>query len=576
MAGYSKKTISKVVVNNTINAVNATNAINATNAVNATQAVSASYALTASYAMNGGGGGGGTPGGSTTQIQYNNDGVFSGVPTLIYSNSLLKVTGSFTGSFIGTFTGTSSWATNVISASYAATASLAPNYVLNSATSSFVINSQTSSFVTNSQTSSFIQNSQTSSMTVATASYVTGSIFTSTNPALSASFALTASYVNESTTITNNTDNYVITATGTSALNGESTLTYNGTTLGVGVTTSLSTTKAHIKGILGIENGSTAGTLADQLLFGYNGSGLSQYNHKIQTSHDSQSVLNKMDFLVSNGASTFLNTLTLRSSGLSRFDSGQGLGVSGSLQVTGSINVTAGITGSLSGTGSWATNALTASYVVTAQTASLATNVIQNAPVQLNLYSALGSTTSVTKAEPVFAQGGILGGSGITMANQSLLGVAVQVPQQTTITGIKWYRTNTPGVYTSTNYNGVGLYSYSGGTLTLVASSSNDGTIWSSSYAGNNTFVTKSFQTSYNASPGIYFAVALYCSSAQTTAPIIGSGPSAIFNINVTAYDYPNSAKHFIATAATVTTLASSVAISTYAASLTQTYLALY
>ena len=126
-----------------------------------------------------------------------------------------------------------------------------------------------------------------------------------------------------------------------------------GSALAIGITTPLGTTKAHIKGIVGIENGSTAGNLADQLLFGYSGAGLSQYNHKIQTSHDAQAALNKMDFLVSNGASTFLNTLTLRSSGLSKFDSGQGLGVSGSLQVTGSLNVSGGITGSLLGTASF-------------------------------------------------------------------------------------------------------------------------------------------------------------------------------------------------------------------------------
>lgn len=106
-------------------------------------------------------------------------------------------------------------------AATATTATNAPNYVLNSATSSFVANSQTSSFVLNSQTSSFVQNSQTSSfvtnnqtssfvqnsqtssfvqnsqtssMTVATASYVAGSVFSSANLALSASFATTASY----------------------------------------------------------------------------------------------------------------------------------------------------------------------------------------------------------------------------------------------------------------------------------------------------------------------------------------------------------------------------------------------
>jgi len=102
-------------------------------------------------------------------------GVVPGIPSLIVTvnrvDQFLSNTGSFSGSFTGAFTGslqgTASWATNFVSAS---------NYVLNSATSSFV------------------QNSQTSSMTVATASYVTGSVFTSTNPALSASYAVTASY----------------------------------------------------------------------------------------------------------------------------------------------------------------------------------------------------------------------------------------------------------------------------------------------------------------------------------------------------------------------------------------------
>jgi hypothetical protein len=68
------------------------------------------------------------------------------------------------------------------------------SFVQNSQTSSFVTNNQTSSFVTNSQTSSFVRNSQTSSMTVATASYVSGSVFNNTNQALSASYALTSSY----------------------------------------------------------------------------------------------------------------------------------------------------------------------------------------------------------------------------------------------------------------------------------------------------------------------------------------------------------------------------------------------
>jgi hypothetical protein len=60
----------------------------------------------------GGGGGGGTtsPGGSNTQIQYNNDNAFGGVPVLTYNGTTLSATGSFTGSFTGSLLGTASYA----------------------------------------------------------------------------------------------------------------------------------------------------------------------------------------------------------------------------------------------------------------------------------------------------------------------------------------------------------------------------------------------------------------------------------------------------------------------------------
>ena len=62
----------------------------------------------------GGGGGGGTtsPGGSNTQIQYNNNGVFDGVPNLTWDGTTLHATGSFTGSFTGSLLGTASYAAN--------------------------------------------------------------------------------------------------------------------------------------------------------------------------------------------------------------------------------------------------------------------------------------------------------------------------------------------------------------------------------------------------------------------------------------------------------------------------------
>jgi hypothetical protein len=54
------------------------------------------------------------------------------------------------------------------------------------------------------------------------------------------------------------------------------------------------------------------------------------------------------------------------------------LDVSGSVLITGSLSVTAGITGSLFGTSSWARNAVTASFITTAQTASYVLNAVSS------------------------------------------------------------------------------------------------------------------------------------------------------------------------------------------------------
>ena len=97
------------------------------------------------------------------------------------------------------------------------------------------------------------------------------------------------------------------------------------------VNTTTPTQKIHLKGIVGIEAGTTGGDTADQIIFGYNGSGLTQYNHKIQTGHDAQSALNRMDFLLANSSTTWKTPLQLRPDVIN---------VSGSLIVTGSINGT--------------------------------------------------------------------------------------------------------------------------------------------------------------------------------------------------------------------------------------------
>lgn len=76
---------------------------------------SASYAITASYALNAVSIPAGTISSSTQ--------VISALPAGTVSSSVQINTGSFTGSFTGSLLGTSSWASNVLSSSYAATAS---------------------------------------------------------------------------------------------------------------------------------------------------------------------------------------------------------------------------------------------------------------------------------------------------------------------------------------------------------------------------------------------------------------------------------------------------------------------
>jgi len=103
------------------------------------------------------------------------------------------------------------------------------------------------------------------------------------------------------------------------------------------VNTTTPTQKIHLKGAVGVENGTTGGNTADQFVFGYAGSNLTQYTHKIQTGHDAQAALNRMDFLISNAASTWKTPLQLRHD---RVIVSGSTYVSGDLIVTGSINGT--------------------------------------------------------------------------------------------------------------------------------------------------------------------------------------------------------------------------------------------
>lgn len=152
----------------------------------------------------------------------------------------------------------------------------------------------------------------------------------------------------------------------------------------------------------------------------------------------------------------------------------------------------------------------------------------------LRTYKLLGS---VILGEPILGTAANITASN-GLSNQNMRFIAIYLPKDATLTGVKWYQA-TQGSYTASNYNGVGLYSYSGGTLTKVASSTDDGNIWKGS---SNTWQSKAFSSTYAASAGVYFVGFLYCRSAETTAPAIGFFPLSA-NAAVGGVDFTNSAK---------------------------------
>lgn len=152
---------------------------------------------------------------------------------------------------------------------------------------------------------------------------------------------------------------------------------------------------------------------------------------------------------------------------------------------------------------------------------------------KINIRQALGSTT---KAEtwPLERLA-----TSFNLVDNRMELAAVWLPVAATLTGVKWWQAF-QGVYTADNNNKVGLYTYNGsGTLTLVASSANDGNIWK---AGTQNFASKAFSSTYAAAAGLYFIALLYNSSAQTTAPGLVAGPSS-YVASGGSVDYTNNAK---------------------------------
>lgn len=148
------------------------------------------------------------------------------------------------------------------------------------------------------------------------------------------------------------------------------------------------------------------------------------------------------------------------------------------------------------------------------------------------------------------------------------------VSEPSTITGAMWYQV-TQGSYfnTSNNCNGIGLYLYSSGTCTLLASTTSfSTTFWT---ASANTWNKSAFSTSTFVLSGVYFIGGLWNNSSSITAPTIGASTSNI-NAATQSFNFTNSAK-IVSTASSYTSsLPTSFNMSSTTTNINNPYFGLY
>lgn len=545
MGGYSKYQISKILVDS------------------------------ASYALNGGNSSGSTsPGGSNSQIQYNNSGSFGGISILTFNGTQINASNIIaSGSFSGSFNGNIS---NAISASYALTASYVSNLnitssidtsslvqysVYNNFTQSYNINSE--SFdnrikILSNSTSSYITNSQTASMSVLSASYSISSSYSRNST--SASYALSASYVpNE---LSNGTlgqtliynvspvwTSILIDSIGSSSVNfHDRNLSDNNSNISLDW---IDRYTNDIDGVLSID-------WSERKLYNFDPKPVINWGTSILLDSNGSSSIewNSRSLLYSNNKSSIYYGINNR------------VEISGSLLISGSVTSNSGFTGSFSGsyTGSFTGSLLgTSSWAQNSITSSTSNFSLNSRPPSTSALPYYGSSI---KVEPIWGGFFNFGASSLTLVNQRLLLSPVYIYDNLSITGVKWIQT-TQGNYTGNNYNGVGLFSLSNGTLTNVASSSNSSTLWSTFSA--NSMGSASFGSSYNASPGLYYIGTIWANSSSTTAPAIGQGSTA----NTYTFDFTNSSKS-VSFLAAQTSMPVSLAMSSTTAVSNTIYLVLY
>jgi hypothetical protein len=170
----------------------------------------------------------------------------------------------------------------------------------------------------------------------------------------------------------------------------------------------------------------------------------------------------------------------------------------------------------------------------------------------LTAYRLMGSTI---QAEPIPSLANINSSGGITSTRSYYN--AILVDKEITITGVTWYQV-TQGVYTnvSTDVNQVGLYSYSGGTLTLIDTSTRDNNLWK---ASSGTWGQKALANGTRTlQPGLYYIGTLYIGNASVTPSLASYALNAAASSPLTT----NSAKLFGSIASGVTILPSTQAMS--------------
>lgn len=222
--------------------------------------------------------------------------------------------------------------------------------------------------------------------------------------------------------------------------------------------------------------------------------------------------------------------------------------ITGSLIVTSSVvftgsfgNTNTTLTGSLLGNASFATAFISASFItasnvfgpfgsnsVTSSSFSITSSFSNTTDFSFNgysimsrIYADLGGTV---KYDIGFDNSIINATQTTTLTTTDAYRMyPLYIPENTTLTGVKWLQTS-PGTYTTTSaYSGISLYSISSsGNLILIASCSSKPNMWTTGGLRSESFVS-----SVNVVPGVYYAAIYFAASSTVTNPVLQSYVSA-------------------------------------------------